>query len=57
VVFERKIKVVLKSDLTGETLDTIKFSKKEFETLLKKAKFLNMTVEELFGFALNKALE
>lgn len=57
MIFERKVKVVLKSDSTGETLDTLKYSKKEFEMILRKAKYLNMTVEELFKFALYKSLE
>lgn len=57
MIFKRKIKVVLMSKSTGEVIDIIKFSKKEFDNIAKTAKSLNMTIEELFAFALNKSLQ
>ena len=57
MIFRRKVKVVLRSKSTGEVIDIIKFSKKEFDTLAKNAKSLNMTIEELFTFALHKSLQ
>lgn len=57
VILRRKVKVVLRSKSTGEIIDIIKFSKKEFNNITKSAESLNMTIEELFTFALNKSLQ
>lgn len=52
MIFGRTVKVLLIDDSTNEVIDTIKFSRKEFNTFKKSAKSLGITIDELFTFAL-----
>ena len=55
--FKKNIKVVLISDSTDRIIDTIKFSKKEFDLFKQLAENNNMTIDQFFSFALNNALK
>lgn len=55
--FKKTVKVVLISDSTDRIIDTIKFSKKEFDLFKQLAQQKNMTIDQFFAFALNNALK
>lgn len=55
--FKRTIKIILISDSTGKVIDTIKFSKKEFDLIKQSAEYYNMDINQFFSFALKNLLE
>ena len=55
--FKKTVKVVLISDSTDRIIDTIKFSKKEFDLFKQLANYNNMTIDQFFSFALNNVLK
>lgn len=55
--FKKNVKVVLISDSTDRIIDTIKFSKKEFNLFKQLAENNDMTIDQFFSFALNNALK
>jgi hypothetical protein len=55
--FKKTVKVVLVSDSTDRIIDTIKFSKKEFNLFKQLAEHNDMTIDQFFSFALNNVLK
>jgi len=55
--FKKTVKVVLISDSTDRIIDTIKFSKKEFDLFKQLAEQNDMTIDQFFSYALNNLLK
>jgi hypothetical protein len=56
-MFNKKIKLIIRSSETGQKIDTVKFSKEESKKIRETAKYLNLSQDQLMNYAFDRFLE